>query len=354
MKQETNNIIKLVEHKYGFDLCEKTEFVKQMIREFTKYEKKLAKIDNYEKMIADGKSLSKEVHELIKKKQSFIDHLRSLKEVTDTYVKTSNKHTEAVLEAVKDKIKAEVEKEIKELRERELKKLSNFLVIAEMLNEKDHISPTPLTKVPKEKQENILNSYTKLVKLTHNKDITMKGEAESLRETIRKLLANEDMTKYVEGIMGSVSVADVKFRINEGIEYEFVMLQPADKLEISELVKIELPKVNASLNKIEEQFSPSLEPKQEKKVKEVMKTTKVQAVEKAEKQIINGTESETASLFDGSQESEFEIAISRSTKREMRRELYRKRREEEDKIIEADEEEFDRKFLNHRYALRDD
>lgn len=273
MKQEANNIIKLVEHKYGFDLCEKTEFVKQMIKEFTKYEKKLAKIYNYEKMLAEGKILNKEVQELIGKKQSFIDHLRSLKEVTDIYVKTSSKYTEAV-EAIKDN--AEAEKEVKKFREEELKKLSDFLIMAKMLNEKDHISPTPLTRVPKEKQEDILNCYTKLTKLTHNKDITMRGEAESLRKTIYELLTDKDMTEHIERTMGSALIADVKFRISEGLEYEFVMLQPADKLKINELIKIELPKVHTPLNKIEE-----------------------------------------------------------------------------DKIIEADEEEYDRKLLNHCYVLRD-
>lgn len=334
MKKEFANIMQLVEAKYGFDKCEKTEFVKQMTKEFIKYEKKLAKIQNYQQMEQDGKTLSKEVLEFIQKKQSFIDHINSLKNVTDVYVKTSSNHTDAVLKALKE----EVERKETEFREKELKKLADFFVVAEMLKEKDHISPTPLIKVPKEKQEVILTKYIELVRLTHNKDTTMNEEAVKLKGLFDELLKNEEMKTYVEKVMENAKVADVKFKISEGPEYEFVMLQPADRLEMSDQVKIEdktrVVKANLPLkleNEAKQEFCPvqkqegivkiqkkevRLEECKEEIVKESMEALNLEHSER----IINN-ESIPPSLIDLNQESEFEIAMSKGTRRELNRKL---------------------------------
>lgn len=349
MKQEFTNIVQLVETKYGFDQCQKTEFVKQMIKEFTKYEKKLAKIQNYQQMQQDGKTLSNEVLEFIEKKQSFIDHINSLKNVTDVYVKTSSNHTDAVLEALKEKIQVEVEEKEVEFREKELKKLADFFVVAEMLKEKDHISPTPLIKVPKEKQEAILTKYTELVRLTHNKDTTMNEEAVKLKELFNELLKDEEMKAYVEKVMENAEVADVKFKISEGPEYEFVMLQPADRLEMSEQVKIEgkvqMIKANLppkqELGPVQEQEEARIEEHKEEATKESVEALKL---EQSERTIYN--ESMSPSLIDASQESEFEIAISKSTRRELNRRL----REEEaayNSVKSVDIEEINEESQRH-------
>jgi hypothetical protein len=334
MKQEPTNIIKVVEHKYGLHLCEKTEFVKQMLKRLTKYEKKLMKIENYEKMHSEGKNLSKEVFELIKKKQSFIEYLSSLKDVVDIYVKTSSQYTQSVIDAIKDTIKAEVEEKAKQFKEEELKKLSDFFVVAEMLKEKDHISPTPLVKVPKNKEECIMNNYTKLTNLTLNKETTMKEETKKVNELLCDLLKDEEMNGYIESMMRNEEVADMEFKISEGPEYEFVMLQPADRLEMSEQVKVDantqIPKPSFPLVKSKVCAASIPEVKGEE----------VQVLETLEKPAVYGNESEARSLVSANQESEFEIAISRSTRRKLRREMEMKE-ESKDQV-----EEYDRKYLN--------
>lgn len=343
MKQE---ITQVVETKYGFDRCEKTEFVRQMTREFAKYEKKLAKINNYEKMLGDGKELSKEVLELVGKKQSFLAHIKVLRSVTDIYVKTSSQHTQAVLEAMDDKVKAEVEKKVQE----ELKKVSDFFVVAETLKERDHIVLTPLTKVPREKQEAILATYGRLTRLSRNRDTTMREEAEKLRGDLTGLLESGEMGEYVEGVMKS-EVADAGFRISEGPEYEFVMLQPADRLEMSEQVKMDansqLPKANGLLNRVKESLACP-----ENKIKEVRLEESKQEIVKPEGPVLErserecsgyGKQSETPSLVNASQETEFEIAMSKPTRRELNRKMRQTGKEADD-----DEDECERKFLNRK------
>jgi hypothetical protein len=345
MKQEFVNIAQLVEQKYGFDRCEKTEFVKQITKEFTKYEKKLAKIENYQKMREEGKPLSKEILEIIEKKQSFIDHIASLRNVTDVYVKTSSNHTEAVLKAIQEQVKMEVGKKEKEFREEELQKLSNFFVVAAMFKEKDHISPTPLFKVPKEKQEAIMKKYIELTKLTHNKDTTMREEAKKLREGLIELLKDEEMKSHVESVMKNDLMADAKFKISEGPEYEFVMLQSADRLEMSEQIK---PETKTQVAIRPNSVLPHPEPKKEE-TKE-MGSVEVLNLEKSEKAIED--DRVAPSLIDASQESEFEIAISKSTKRRLRQEEINCDEARSRNIDEIDEEENDKKFLNHHNAFK--
>ena len=50
MKKEGVAAMQDVEKRYGFDKYEKNDYVKMMLKEFTKYDKKLSKIANYEKM----------------------------------------------------------------------------------------------------------------------------------------------------------------------------------------------------------------------------------------------------------------------------------------------------------------
>lgn len=354
MKQESTSITQLVEHKYGFDKCEKTEFVKQMIKEFAKYEKKLAKIENYENMRKEGKVLSKEVLELVNKKKTFLEHIKQLRNVTDVYVKTSAQYTEVVLDAMKERIEAEVERRLRE----ETKRLGDFLVVAEMLHEKDHIAPTPLAKVPKPMLQAILAKFAAVTRLTHNKGTTMREEAEKLQGVFRELLENDELKSYIQSVMGSSRVADARFEISEGPEYEFVMLQPADKLDMSDQVKAASQHFLASCSA--SQVSPAKagellkegSPKQEEKVagKEAVEPLKL------DKTGVN--ESVAPSAVEASQESEFEVAVSRSA----RRKLTRRRREEakegeEDAESESmqeysDEEDYERLFLNHRNAFR--
>eukprot|EP00826_Nyctotherus_ovalis_P026113 TRINITY_DN2038_c0_g1_i3.p1 TRINITY_DN2038_c0_g1~~TRINITY_DN2038_c0_g1_i3.p1 ORF type:complete len:347 (-),score=148.78 TRINITY_DN2038_c0_g1_i3:188-1228(-) len=344
MKQESASITQLVEHKYGFNKCEKTEFVKQMVKEFAKYEKKLAKIENYENMHREGKVLSKEVLELINKKKSFLEHIRQLRNVTDVYVKASDQYTEVVLDAMKERIEVEVERRMRE----ESKKLSDFLVVAEMLHDKDHISPTPLTKVPKEILEAVLAKYTCITRLTHNKNTTMREESEKLQGVFRELFKGDELKSYIQSVMENSSVADAKFEISEGPEYEFVMLQPADRLEMSEQVKSTA--VSSTLPGKIEETAPCPGQKEREKRREMAEPLKL------EKTVVN--ESVAPSMVEASQESEFEIAVSRSTKRKINKQRKEEAKEgEENTESEAiqeysDEEDYERQFLNHCKMFR--
>lgn len=320
-------MIQEVEKKYGLDRCEKTEFVKQMTKELTKLEKKMAKIENYEGMRKEGKALNKEMLELIEKKQTFIDHLKILKGVMDTYVKAQDKPFEVVdPEKIRDDTKAEMERLATKRRSEELRRLSQFLVIAEVLKEKDHISPIPLTKVPPQKQEEILNNFNSVATLTRNRETNIEEEVEKLAQLLQKLMERND---YVESVVRNAEVTRSKFKISEGPEQEFVMLQPADKLEMSEKVpeepaqhepdsktKEEPPAKSADQPRKEEVKAtkePRKEPRKEAR-KESKKEPRREDEKKAPKQI---AEEEQPRNSEEQEEEEFEVAMSKAQKREM-------------------------------------
>lgn len=330
MKKEGVGIVQEVEKKYGLNKCKKTEFVKQMIREFAKYERKLAKIENYETMRKEGKELNKEMLELIEKRPSFVNHLKILKNVMDTYIKTQEKQGSSP-EVTKEDIKAEIERQANETRNEELRRLSHFFVIAQMLKEKDHISPTPLTKVPQQNQEEILSKYNNIVTLSRNKEITMLDEAGKLMDIFNILMLKDN---YIESVMSNISIAGSKFKINEGPEQEFVMLQPADKLEMSEQVAADTPTQTVPVKPTEEELPLKFEElsKPVKEVKDESAAIKEKKAEKMENVKEEGKkanepkkklwtdrdEEENPSHNEKQeQEDEFEIAMTKAQKREM-------------------------------------
>jgi len=334
MKQGFASFVQLVEQKYGFDKCGETKFVKQLIKEFVKCEKKLVKIENYQKMSEESKQSSKRVLKFIEKKQSFLDHIASLRRVTDLYLRACNNHAEAILQAFQKQVKTEVEGKEKEFREKELQKLSNFFVVAAMFKEKDHISPTSLIKVPKEKQEVIMNKYLELTKLTHNNETTMKKEAKKLREKFIELLKNKEIESYVEDILRNGFMVDEKFKINEVPEYDFVMLQPADRLEMSDEVKAKaktqvLIKPNTTL------------PHPEAKKEEAKKSGKT-----------TGDKGVAPNLKSANQESESKKSLSKSAKRRMEQQESKCNEVKGRGINEIDKEENDKKILNHHNPFK--
>ena len=330
MKKEGPISMQDVEKKYGFDKCEKSEFANQMIKEFMKLEKKLAKVSNFEKMKKEGKELNEEMIQVIGKKQEFIDHIKQLRKITDIYVKVSPSRSEESKEPTIQEVKIEAEKKAAEARNEELKRLSQFFIVAEMIKEKDHISPTPLAKVPKEKQEEILNYYNKIVKLTRGKDITMTEEAEKIMMAVQELLRKDDQAKYIARVMGNPSISEIKFKIEEGPEHEFVMLQPANKLEMSDQINNEPTQEKP----VQEKSVEKPQVKKEQRKEEVKKVVKPQTQEDPKKEErkkpprkypdFNNDKYERRNPRkkphqdkDKDDDGEFEIAMSKADKREM-------------------------------------
>jgi len=323
MKKERAGNIQEVEKKYGLDNCEKTEFVKYLIKGVTKIEKKMSKIENYETMKKEGKNLNKEMVELIEKKQSFIDHLKILKEVVDAYVKYKEKPTEVIdPEKIRQDTKTEVKRQILETHKQKLKNLSQFFIIALMLKEKDHISPTPLTKVPAQKQEEIMSSFNNVVTLSRNKETNMLQEVEKLIGIFNNLMEKDT---YISNIMDNTEVSKSEFKINEGPEQEFVILQPADKLEMSEKA-IEEPVQHAVKKQNEKQNTGVLAEKEE--IKEEKKKEIKEEVKKEEEKTVLETglqqnkeeqqeQQEEGQEEEQDEEEEFEVAMSKSQKREL-------------------------------------
>eukprot|EP00826_Nyctotherus_ovalis_P043771 TRINITY_DN4654_c0_g1_i7.p1 TRINITY_DN4654_c0_g1~~TRINITY_DN4654_c0_g1_i7.p1 ORF type:complete len:337 (-),score=143.70 TRINITY_DN4654_c0_g1_i7:84-1094(-) len=275
----------------------------------------------------EGKSLNKEMLELIEKKQTFIDHLKILKGVMDTYIKAQDKPFEVVdPEKIRNDTKAEMERLAAGTRSEELRRLSQFFVIAEILKEKDHISPIPFTKVPPQKQEEILNNFNSVATLSRNRETSIQEEIEKLTRLFQKLMQRND---YVESVARNAEVAGSKFKINEGPEQEFVMLQPADKLEMSEKVaeepaqhqvdkktKEEPPARSADQPKKEE-VKAAKEPQKELRKEPRKEPRREQRREDEKKAPKQSTEEEQPREGEDQEEEEFEVAMSKAQKREM-------------------------------------
>ena len=89
MKKEGGAGTQEIDKQFGLESYEKTEFVKQISKEFWKHGKKLQKIAQYEEMLKQGKTLNKEMQELLTKKEPLTKHLESLKLALDIYQKAS-------------------------------------------------------------------------------------------------------------------------------------------------------------------------------------------------------------------------------------------------------------------------
>ena len=210
MKKEGGAGTQEIDAQYGLDKYPKTEFVKQICKEFWKNGKKLQKIATYEEMLKQGKTLNKEMQELITKKESLSKHLESLKSALEIYHKSGVKLGEP--EVVAPDTTKEVEEKVKEFISQASKKLGFFFTIAFTLSEKERISSLPLEKLPSEEQGKLCKLYKEIVQVQEDKETTLESEAMRSAALISGFLQKSEDT--VAAIMNDKSIIEYHYKIS--------------------------------------------------------------------------------------------------------------------------------------------
>ena len=252
MKKEGGQSTQEIEKQYDLEKYEKTEFVKQIIKEFWKYGKKLQKIGLYEEMKREKKSLNMEMLDLLTKKESFASHLDSLKQALEIYDKTLKKSEEPVV--VQKDPKVEIQEKIKEFCDMATKKLGYFFTIAATLADKEKVDPSPLANLPVAQQSALVKAYKDIVHIQEEKDTTLAEEALRSSKLISQILGTaagdenvESLKNAVENVMGDTKVTSHHYKlvvpkvIQIEKEYSVNPVISIGKHVAPEIVKKEIP-----------------------------------------------------------------------------------------------------------------
>ena len=220
MKKEGATAVQEIEKLYGLEKYEKTEFVKQITKEFLKYGKKLQKIDKYEELQKQGQPINKEMSDLLGKKDQFKKYLETLKVALDIYAKSLKKSEEPVEpakpEVPKKDIKAEIDEKVKEFCSTSAKRLGYFFAIATTLANKDKVSPNPLGHLTPEQGAELCKAYKTIVHIPEEKDTSLDEEASRSADLIAHLLQKEGMVGaagIVDQIMGDKVLVNVHYKL---------------------------------------------------------------------------------------------------------------------------------------------
>lgn len=235
MKKEGGSIFQDVEKKYGLNKYKKTEYLKRMLKEFAKYDKKLVKIDKYEKMQKEGKVLNEEMLGLISKKPGFLSHIDSLKVALDIYNQSLTVEDEPLAPVsstdIQKNIKTEVEVQMKEFTESAMKKLSYFFSIARVLAEKDRIDANPLAEVSVTKQKSISEMYKELTTLPRDEETSLAEESKKVAKIFDQILKADNSTAFIGEFMDN-EVAEMKFTVKKLKENEYETTQAVSILKV--------------------------------------------------------------------------------------------------------------------------
>jgi hypothetical protein len=197
-----------VEKKYGLDKYEKSEFLKQMEKEYVKIDKKLVKISNYEKMKSEGKELNAEMEELIAKKDQFMLTIKSYKTALDAYQRTIS-GTDDISQPKSGKDMGE-EAKGKTLTSAELKKINYFFAIVEVL--KAEVNPNPLSYLPEGKRSELLEMVNRITDC--KEDTCLAVMAAEVSNILSRLLRNGELSDTLNQIMKDNKVTGMKFRFS--------------------------------------------------------------------------------------------------------------------------------------------
>lgn len=219
-----------VDKQYELDKYQKNEYSSLMIKEFRKYGKKLAKIANFEQMLKEGKTLNQEMKDLLSKKDQFNSHLTSLKAALDMFEKSQIQLPGAVPQEKPKEMKNEMQENIKEICERNEKRLGYFLAIAASLNNKDLIpNPFNTSKIPTPEQQVALNKlYKEIIGITENQEISLNEESKRITLAIHSLLTESsegidsgegrkptysELVSIVDQIAENKVITDLKYKV---------------------------------------------------------------------------------------------------------------------------------------------
>lgn len=209
--KKEGTIIQDVVKKYGLDKYPESEFLKQMEKEYVKVEKKLIKINNYEKMKSEGKPLNEEMNDLIARKDQFLLTINAYKTALGAY-KRSMETTESSSNPSKDMSE---ETKSKTLSSAELKKLSYFFAITEVL--KSEVNPNPLSSLPEKKKGELLRAVHKIVDT--REDTCLAVMAAEISGMLSELLKNGENSETLNQIMGNNKVTGTMFRFGSAKTY---------------------------------------------------------------------------------------------------------------------------------------
>jgi hypothetical protein len=235
MKKESGAIFQDVEKKYGLAKYKKTEYLKRMLKEFVKYDKKLVKIENYEKMQKEGKVLNEEMLGLISKKKEFLAHLDSLKVALEIYNQSLTVEDEPLAPVSSTDIQktmSDVEKEMEELMETVSTKLGRFFTVGRVLAEKDRIDIYPLAEMSAAKQSAVSETFKELTTLLREEETTLAHEVQKASQLFNQLLKADNIIPSIEEVINNGDVADVKFTVKKPRENDYETTQAVSILKV--------------------------------------------------------------------------------------------------------------------------
>jgi len=344
MKKEGASAVQEIEKMYGLDKYEKTEYVKQISKEFLKYGKKLQKISKYEELQRQGQPINKEMSDLLAKKDQFVKHLESLKVALDIYAKSLKKAEGPAEpekpEAPKKDVKAEIEEKVKEFCFTSAKRLGYFFAIAATLVDKDKAEPNPLVHLTPDQRSDLCKAYKAIVHVPEEKDTTLAEEASRSADLIGHFLHKEGavgVATIIDQIMGDNALVNTHFRLvapkpQPEKEYSVSQTISVGKDIVQEQPKKEVP-VPAPVQPAVQEPAPAKEEPKLKEAAEALKTKEVTEVPKPEEKSSwaeeLGEEEEEkpsephehyAPEKEEPKEAEFEVATSKGEERKKRME----------------------------------
>jgi len=334
MKKEFGVIFQDIEKKYNLNDYKKTEYLKRMIKELAKFDKKLVKIENYEKMEKEGKILNDEMRELISKKKGFEKHIESLKIALNIYQQTLDVEDEPqaktpLIDFQKD-IKVEVDKQVKEFTGEVVTKLSYVFAFGRTLSEKNNLIVNPFAEMPEEKRKLISEIYNAFTSLPRDKETSLAEEARKTANAIKKLLKPNDPSNFITGLAGENELMQKKFTFPYPRENEYTIIQSVSILK--DEVKEKQPEpVLEEISKVQEEpITESSKPtnkeihQEPEKEKEVQDTWAEREID-SEKEEHQEEEEQNVKEEDGfefpkqeEEEEEFETVLSKHQARRAR------------------------------------
>lgn len=215
MKKESGANIQDIEKKYGFNSCKKTEYAKRLLKEFTKFDKKLVKIDNYEKMKSNGKALNEEMLGLISRKPDFENHIKSLKVALKHYKESLRVEDEPLAVVQPGDVERDVKTRLNEFSSEIVKRLSQFFAVACILDKKDHLNPNPLSNVPEGDAEAIQKIYSTITSLPQNGEAVLNEKINCISTLMNQLINGEELANIIEKILGENNIKETQFTIKK-------------------------------------------------------------------------------------------------------------------------------------------
>lgn len=348
MKKEAGMIFQDIEKKYNLNKYKKTEYLKRMVKEFAKFDKKLVKIENYEKMEKEGKILNEEMKELISKKKGFQNHIDSLKTALDIYHQSLTVEDEPLTkipptDSQKD-IKAEVDKQVKEFKRDMVTRLSYFFAFGRTLAEKSNLTVNPFARMSEERRNIVSGMFKAFTTLPRSQMTSLAEEARKTGNAIKQLLRSNDPSSFISALAGENELTQMTFTLTSPRENEYETTQPVSILkdEVKERqpepVAGEIPKVQKEpttesskpTKEIEKEIYHEPEPEKQQEIKESWAQNDVdsdkeehQEDEQEEQQDEDTKEDEFEFPKQVVEEEEFQTMLSKSEARKARDEEQR-------------------------------